>query len=132
MQFSITFITAAIAGLSTAAPTLEERYVPGACGIHVTQYQKNQGGVGSEYKFTVTIKDAVDDIIGGIRDQAIADFQSTTVFSELPHSLVITVGSVDDDPVRFAYAGHIFSSSTGCSIGGYENGNREMDCGFTC
>ena len=50
MQFTSTFVTmtAAFAGLSAAAPAsagtaLEERFVPGQCGVHVEQFQKNQG-----------------------------------------------------------------------------------------
>ncbi|RYP14010.1 hypothetical protein DL765_006613 [Monosporascus sp. GIB2] len=76
--------------------------------------------------------DAVGAIISGTRDQAIVDFQSTSIFSELPYSLVITVGSVYDDLVQLAYAGYTFSSSTRCSSGDYEDGNRETDCGFGC
>lgn len=46
MQFSTTFIVAAIAGLAASAPAVSEhvavkRFAPGRCGVHVRQYQKN-------------------------------------------------------------------------------------------
>ena len=85
-----------------------------------------------DYKFTVTIQDAVGAIIGGASDLAIPDFQSVSVSSELPAQLVLTVGSVDADPVQFAYNGFTFSSSNGCSTGAYDSGSRNMDCGFPC
>ena len=141
MQFTTTLITmtAAFIGLSAAAPApaaaLEERFVPGQCGVHVTQFQKNQNGVGADYKFEVIIKDAVGAIIGGDSGLVIPDFGSAPVSNEvggLPNQLVLTVGSVDADPVQFSYNGATFSSSNGCSTGGYENGDREMDCGFAC
>ncbi|KAI1373991.1 hypothetical protein F4677DRAFT_427844 [Hypoxylon crocopeplum] len=132
MQFTTAFIITAIAGLSLAAPVIEERYVGGACGIHVTQYQKNELGIGSEYEFDVQIKDAVGAILGGTNHQAVADRSSAYITSELPYGLILTTGSVDSDPITFAYAGQTWSSSSGCSTGAYSGGNRDMDCGFTC
>lgn len=53
--------------------------------------------------------------------------------SELPLVLVATAGSVDDDPVTFAYGSQSWDSNSGqCSTGGYDSGSRQMDCGFTC
>ncbi|KAI6085697.1 hypothetical protein F4821DRAFT_260609 [Hypoxylon rubiginosum] len=136
MQFTTAFIAAAIADFSFAMPTTEKRFVSGQCGIHVTQFQKNENGVGSEYQFTVQIKDAVGDGIGGVKGQAIADRTSFDILpgpsNELPAKLTLTAGSVDSDPITFAYNGQSWSSSSGCSTGGYQNGNREMDCGFAC
>ncbi|XXG99308.1 hypothetical protein Hte_005645 [Hypoxylon texense] len=132
MQFTTALLAAALAGLSLAVPAAEKRYVAGQCGIHVTQYQKNEGGVGSEYQFTVQIKDAVGAILGGVNGQAVADHSTFSIDSELPATLDLTAGAVDSDPVTFGYNGQAFSSSDGCSTGGYENGNREMDCGFAC
>ena len=125
---------------SLAAPTpnpstktLTKRFVPGACGLHVTQHQKNEFGVGGDYQFDITIKDAAQAQIGGTSGLAIPDGQTRSVASELPATLDIGAGSVDQDAIRFAYAGHSWDTSSGqCSIGGYENGKREGDCGFTC
>jgi hypothetical protein len=67
----------------------------------------------------------VDVIQGGASHLAITDFQSASVDSDLPDTLVITSGAIDSDHVGFACASHQFSSSTGCGTGGYEDGNRE-------
>ncbi|KAI0101021.1 hypothetical protein GGR51DRAFT_575141 [Nemania sp. FL0031] len=134
MQFTIATLATALIGLSAASPVTsnERRYVSGACGIHVTQWQKNENGVGAAYQYDVIIKDAIGESVGGASRLAIGDFQASTVFSQLPYGLVITSGAVDSDPVGFAYAGYQFSSSVGCSTGAYDGGNREMDCGITC
>ncbi len=55
-----------------------------------------------------------------------------SISGELPYDLALTAGAVDGDPVLFAYAGYAWSSSDGCSVGGCESGDRDMDCGFNC
>ncbi|KAF2971664.1 hypothetical protein GQX73_g1882 [Xylaria multiplex] len=134
MLFTIAIISTAFLGLTTASPVSSNnrRYVAGTCGIHVTQYQKNENGVGGDYQYDIQIKDGVGAIIGGANHLPIPDLQSATVDSELPFGLVVTSGAFDSDPVGFAYAGYIFSSSNGCSAGDYDNGARQMDCGFGC
>ncbi|KAH8157824.1 hypothetical protein CIB48_g10430 [Xylaria polymorpha] len=134
MQTYIAIISLTLAGFSYGSPASVSKraFAPGACGIHVTQWQKNENKVGGAYLFDVIIKDAIGAIVGGQNSLAIGDFNSGSVPSELPYVVVISTGSVDSDPVQFAYAGSHFSSSAGCSTGGYEGGNREMDCGFTC
>ncbi|KAI0121951.1 hypothetical protein F4814DRAFT_445902 [Daldinia grandis] len=132
MQFSTILSIAAFAGLSIAAPAQEKRYIGGQCGVHVVQYQKNENGVGADYKFDIRIVDAGSTTIGLDNGHTIPDFQSASISSELPYQLIVTVGSADADAVQFAYAGYTFSSSTGCSTGKYDSGNREMDCGFAC
>lgn len=132
MQFSTAFALAAFSGFSIAALALKDRYIKGQCGVHVTQYQKNENGVGADYKFDVRILDAGGNTIGLDIGHAIPNFQSAAIASALDYLLIVTAGSVDQDPVQFAYAGYTFSSSSGCSTGGYEDGNREMDCGFSC
>ena len=135
MQFTNTFIaiTSVLVGLSTAAPAHEARdFVPGRCGIHVTQFQKNENGVGADYQFDVVVKDGVGNGVGGVSRLAVPDFQTRSFASGLAGNIDITVGAVDADPVKFVYNGFTFSSSNGCATGGYEDGNREMDCGFAC
>lgn len=151
MQFSIiTALLASLALTATAAPSpninagpgaraaaaaIEKRYVTGQCGVHITQYQKNEGPGGdtSKYRFDVTIKDAAGGVIGGVQLAGIEDNGSLAVSSELPYQFIVGVGRVDEDPVSFAYAGQSFSSSSGqCGFGGYEDGNRDGDCGFSC
>ena len=54
--------------------------------------------------------------------------------SKLPITLGIYTGAVDADPVKFAYDKQNWDSNdkSRCSVGAYDNGKREMDCGFTC
>ncbi|KAI0438473.1 hypothetical protein F4803DRAFT_97989 [Xylaria telfairii] len=133
MQTSIALISLALAGFSYGSPTAaSKRYVSGSCSMHVTQWQKNENGVGGSYEFDIVIKDAIGAIIGGVNRLAIENFSSEGVTSELPYVLVVSTGGVDSDPVQFAYAGGHFSTSDGCSTGGYDSGRRQMDCGFHC
>ncbi|KAI0188868.1 hypothetical protein F4808DRAFT_48384 [Astrocystis sublimbata] len=135
MQFSIALLAAALAGLSSASPTpadITRRFVSGNCGLHVTQWQKHEHGVDSQYEFDVILKDAIGATVGGASRMPIADYSSASISSDLPDNLEIRIGSVDSDSVSFAYAGQAFSSSQGCSTGAYDSGNRDMDCGFQC
>ncbi|KAI0490396.1 hypothetical protein F4859DRAFT_508196 [Xylaria cf. heliscus] len=134
MQPYIAIASLALAGLSYGSPTSpnNRRFVSGNCGIHVTQWQRGENGVGDAYEFDVRIVDAIGAIIGGTNRLAIDNFSSASLASELPYVLVISAGSTDSDPVEFAYAGYHFSSSNGCGTGGYGDGNRDMDCGFPC
>ncbi|KAI0436733.1 hypothetical protein F4803DRAFT_572005 [Xylaria telfairii] len=138
MQFTVAIIASALAGLAAASPvsspanTNVRRYVPGQCGIHVTQWQKNENGVGGDYQYDIQIFDAIGEGIGGASRLAIPDYHSGDLYSQLPYTLVVTSGGVDNDPVGFAYAGYVFTSYSGCRAGPYDSGNRDMDCGFPC
>ncbi|KAH8818866.1 hypothetical protein DL96DRAFT_1684436 [Flagelloscypha sp. PMI_526] len=86
-------------------------FASGYCGMHVTQIF-----IGD----SVGPKDAPANV--GI-----------DVTSKLPFVMIVTAQNVDDDPIKFAYAGQNFDSNAAqCSVGGYDSGKREMDCGFTC
>lgn len=118
--------------LALAQPTnLRPRYDAGWCGLHVTQWQKNENGVGGDYQFDLAIKDANGNDIGGVSRLPIGGTGS--VSSQLPYTVDIQAGQVDDDPITFHYSGQTFSTSDGqCSVGAYDSGNRQGDCGFTC
>ena len=56
---------------------LTKRYIPGWCGVHVKQYQKNEGPVGSdggtsEYRLDVNLYDDIQDPIGSVSLLSIA------------------------------------------------------------
>ena len=115
-------------------------YLPGNCGVHVTQYQKNEGpaaadGAGgtSNYRFDITIKD--DDQVD-VGQKLLVDAPGGAgvgVTSGLPWVLIVTAGNVDSDPVHFSYGGESWdSNSAECSVGDYDSGNRDIDCGFAC
>lgn len=104
------------------------------------QYQKNEGqsasndNVGtSDYRFTITLKDDQQEVVGGVEYYDAPSGQGVDVDSALPLVFIATAGNVDDDPINFAYGDHSWKSSDSrCSVGGYDSGSRQMDCGFPC
>ena len=117
---------------------LAKRFAHGSCGVHVTQYQKNEGpsdsGSGnSEYRLDVTLKDALQDVVGSVNLLSLRGGHFGDIDSQLPYVFEVEVGANDDEPVRFKYAGQAWASGgPQCSVGGFAGGNRDMDCGFTC
>lgn len=115
-------------------------YAPGWCGVHVVQYQKNEGPPGTNggtnnYRLDVYIYDNDQNEIGRIEKADASPPGGLGVTSKLPYVLIVTPGAVDDDPVTFKYAAQSWAYADvahHCNFGGYENGNREGDCGFTC
>ncbi|KAK2802248.1 hypothetical protein FQN50_007429 [Emmonsiellopsis sp. PD_5] len=108
-------------------------YSPGWCGIHITQYQKNdRDNPNPDYRFDISIKDHQGQEIGR------ADFadgsKNIDIFSALPWVLIVTAGDEDSDPVSFAYSDQSWDSNdeSRCSMGKYDSGNRDGDCGFSC
>lgn len=121
--------------LASARPTesLAPRFVGGSCAFHIVQHQKNEYGVGADYQYDVRIFDSIQAIIGGENALAIPNLKTASVTSELPFTLDITSGLIDADPITFAYAGQNFNTdSSQCSIGDYDSGKRQADCGFSC
>lgn len=101
------------------------------CGVHVTQYQKNEVPNTPNYQYYASVYDANQHDIGdGNGAPATGDsFDIATLLNPL----TIIAGAVDSDPVGFEYNGASWdSSSSQCSVGGYDGGERQMDCGFTC
>lgn len=74
-------------------------------------------------------------LVGSVGDQSIPTDQTYDLDSMLPVGMDITSGTVDDDPISFAYGDQFFDSNDAahqCSFGGYDGGMRQGDCGFTC
>ena len=117
---------------------LAKRYAPGWCGVHVTQYQKNEGPSGSssgnsEYRLDVSLKDALQDVVGGVTLLSLPGGTFSGIDSQLPNVFEVEVGGVDSEPVLFQYTGQSWSSNDGqCSVGGFDSGSRQIDCGFNC
>ena len=127
-MYSTSFLGALLAAsLSAASPTLNIR--SGWCGVHVTQFQLNENGVGGTYLFSASLKDPNGMIIGSLnRAPTPGD-----ITSSLPYVVILTAGNQDSDPVEFQYAGQRWlSDSPQCSVGAYDSGSRNMDCGFSC
>lgn len=117
-------------GLDSNAPNNDKGYRPGWCGVHVIQYQKPNPAK-DQYSLEITaLNDANENKIGGVGKSG----PNVSLMSKLPLTVEIKTGGVDADPVRFAYGSQAWDSndSKRCSVGKYDNGKREMDCGFTC
>lgn len=110
-------------------------YVPGMCGVHVVQYQKNEPRVNPnpDYKFDITIYDNDHYQIGEVLFVDAPNAVGVNVDSQLPDVLIVTAGAVDSDPVSFAYAGNIWDSAGDwCDAAAYNRGMRQIDCDFPC
>ena len=117
---------------------LLKRYQGGWCGVHVTQFQKNEGPSGSDgsnanYRVTVNLYDALQDPVGGTTLLSVTGGSYANIDSQLPYVFEVEVGANDDMPVLFQYSGQAWrSSDSQCSVGGYDGGSRQIDCGFNC
>lgn len=112
-------------------------FTPGWCGVHVTQYQKNEGdeNLSGEYESTITITDAGGSKVGEANKEPNGE-PVIVVDSSLPNRLLVDAsGKVDSDPVQFWYADQYWDSNSQankCKVGSYDSGHRDMDCGFNC
>lgn len=114
----------------SASPALKPRGVQ--CGVHITQHQKNEDGVGADYQFDANMvnKDGLQ--IGSLSRQPIPAQTSHAVSSPLG-DLLITAFFIDSDPIQFEFQGFTFASdSSNCNFGGYDGGARQGDCSFSC
>ena len=125
-------------GSDTISTPLKERFISGSCGVHVVQYQKNEGPANgphgnSNYRLDVTLYDAGQDNIGGVTllDAPGGNFEG--IDSQLPLVFEVEVGANDQQPVRFQYGAQAWDSNAAqCSVGDYDSGSRQMDCQFNC
>lgn len=114
-------------------------FVEGRCGVHVEQWQKNNGGENQldTYELLVNILDNDRRLIGSATKQSAAETLEI-VDSVLPYDLYVATGNSDLAPIRFWYADQYWDSNSQgngshqCSVGAYDSGARQMDCGFAC
>ncbi|KAJ6437861.1 protein kinase domain-containing protein [Purpureocillium lavendulum] len=140
----LTKVSSSAFGINLMNPDSKGKgYAKGWCTAHVVQYQKNEFGTGSDYRFAVQIFDAKKNQIGHVQKAAVAKNRYLGVASKLPYKLVVKAGKVDSDPVSVCYGDQCWTCDEngggrhGCTLGhgkdnGYENGDREGDMGFTC
>lgn len=110
---------------------------PGWCGVHITQYQKNQGpGLNTEnYRFDVILYDGQQELVGEQELLSIPSGQTQQVGSTLPYTLGVTAPNTDGDAVYMSYNGQSWGSNDQahhCNFGKYDSGQRDGDCGFLC
>ncbi|KAF2828923.1 hypothetical protein CC86DRAFT_287247, partial [Ophiobolus disseminans] len=121
-------------GLDSNKPTNARDYAPGWCGVHVTQFQKPNPAKDG-YRLEAKIFDANQNEIGN--SVAAGKTGSKIVFnSKLPMPFVVNSRAVDADPLDFEYGPERWDSNEQaahhCKMGAYDNGKRDMDCGFRC
>ncbi|KAL8954738.1 MAG: hypothetical protein Q9183_006958, partial [Haloplaca sp. 2 TL-2023] len=109
----------------------------GWCGVHITQYQRNQGpGLNTEnYRFVVLLYDSDQELIGQLDLLSIPSGQTHQFGSPLPYTFGVTAPNLDADAVYMTYNGQNWGSNNQdhhCSFGAYDSGKREGDCGSTC
>ncbi|KAL8818916.1 MAG: hypothetical protein Q9223_002556, partial [Gallowayella weberi] len=127
------------AGPSPAEQTPD--YASGTCQMHVTQYQRNEGASNptNDFYVEINIKDAKGEQAANLPKMAAPKGQKVTV-KGLKKPLTVQVGDDKDygdySLVNFSYDGFDFNQKSKmkdtkiCHYGGYEDGNRDMDCAF--
>jgi hypothetical protein len=130
-----------------AAPPSAPKFAPGWCGMHVTQYQKNEdsgpNAHSPDYMIDVSLFDANQKPIQmyncnncGTTSRTIALKGAPNDFhSDLPVDMIVTLGAVDSDAILFQYGDQSWGSNDQAhhsNWGAYDNGKREGDTGFSC
>lgn len=130
--------------VTNTPPITAKTYAKGWCGLHFVQHQIPK--TGGKYGMSVLIRDANGEPIGQLGNPYTLGEDSTaaqlyksgaSVTSLLPYTLDVSVGSLDSDPVSFAYAGQTWDTGANngahaCKVGKYDSNYRQGDCGFTC
>ena len=114
-----------------------DSYDPGWCGMHIRQYQRNEGpGFQiANYRFDVYLYDADQELVGERDLISIPTGQTYQVGSTLPYTFGVTAPEGDDDPVIMHYNGQKWGSNSAdhqCKFGAFSSGHRDGDCGFSC
>ena len=120
----------------------------GWCTMHVTQWQRNENGIGDNYAFDAQIYDAAGYLLDQFARVPIdANTKSLSLNSRsLDLDVIITADGGDDDNVKFAYGAETWACGDWatrdhqCTLGdgkaegqfGYDGGKREGDMGFDC
>lgn len=112
-------------------------YHGGWCGVHIRQYQKNQGeGIDtSVYRFDVELFDGDQENVGGHELAGIPSGQTKQFGSRLPMTFGVKAPDVDGDAVYMSYNGQSWGSNDQehhCNFGKFDSGHRDGDCGFSC
>jgi hypothetical protein len=108
----------------------------GWCGVHVRQHQKNEGATSDnptcDYELEISVFDAKQNSIGSSGKVDAPAGQHITVSGSFPFTFHVVTKQVDSDALMFNYGTQAWDSDHGCSVGGYDSGHRDMDCGFNC
>lgn len=136
--FSNVYITATPTWANaTATPT--PIYASGWCGVHIRQYQKDQGEDSMNdtpnFKIEVALKDGDSKQVAGPNALLPTPSGVPVNVNGLVGPFTVTAGEHDSDPLSMSFAGKTWDSDDknhSCSVGNYNSGHRDMDCGFDC
>ncbi|KAL8736203.1 MAG: hypothetical protein Q9166_000358 [cf. Caloplaca sp. 2 TL-2023] len=120
---------------AAATPT----YAGGTCAMHVTQYQRWNEGTGNptnDFQLELNVKDAKGEQAANLPKLPAPKGKKVTM-NGLKFPFMVQVGddeSYDDySMLHFSYDNFNFDQKKDvCKYGGYEDGNRDMDCHFNC
>ncbi|KAL8672889.1 MAG: hypothetical protein Q9168_002673 [Polycauliona sp. 1 TL-2023] len=109
----------------------------GWCGVHIIQYQKNEGpGLNTEnYRLDVSLYDNDQEFIAEGDLLGIPSGQRQQVGCPLALTFGVTAPNVDGDAVYMSHNGQRWGSNDQdhhCGFGVFDDGKRKGDCGFTC
>ncbi|KAJ5624260.1 hypothetical protein N7510_000569 [Penicillium lagena] len=116
-------------------------YNSGWCGLHIRQYQRDETddyeNPGNNYGLELTLFDAKQDMISYTPKTDAASGDAVVIQGPLAWILEVISGDSDDSAVSFKYGGESWDSSgSQCSVGstnnGWQDGLRDIDCGFPC
>ncbi|CAD6579778.1 MAG: hypothetical protein ASARMPRED_009247 [Alectoria sarmentosa] len=121
-------------------------FASGWCGMHVTQYQKNEPGScttcnNPEYQLEVCVKDTNGVVLNQLPGESgcgtfvALNGVGQPLDTALPYLVYVTVGAVDSDAVLFSYGDQNWGSNDQAhhsDFGAYDSGSRQGDTGFSC
>lgn len=127
------------AGPAPAAET--PTYASGGCPMKITQYQKNlkDSNPTNDFQLEISVKDANGGQAASFAKQPCPIGQPMVMQGLKGGDFTITIGKnldgplEDSSPISFSWRGEDFDTDTlQCAHGGYENGDRELNCNLNC
>ncbi|KAL8826426.1 MAG: hypothetical protein Q9170_007407 [Blastenia crenularia] len=118
-----------------AAATAAPDYASGVCGMKITQYQRNEKTKNptNDYQLEISVKDSTGKLAASLPKEACPSGKPVVMHGLKGGDFTVTVGMGDTDVLKFNYNGQDFDTkSLKCGIGGYEKGDREMNCNINC
>ncbi|OAL05990.1 hypothetical protein IQ06DRAFT_313192 [Phaeosphaeriaceae sp. SRC1lsM3a] len=113
-------------GLESNMPVNDRGFAPGWCGVHITQWQTPNA-------LETKVFDANQAEIGNSGGK---QGDKLKFGSKLPLWFLVDGSAGSDKPIKFEYDAQFWDTNDKdkhhCSVGAYDGGKREIDCGYTC
>lgn len=116
-------------------------YASGVCSMKITQYQKHEkdSNPTNDYQLEINVKDSNGKEAANLPKVPCPSGKPVAMHGLKGGDFTVTVGKdldgplKDDSPLSFSYNGQDFDTkSLKCNIGGYQDGDREMNCNINC